>query len=254
MFFRNCPKCDKEISHSNKVARNNAETWQRLCAECGLIFRNAKKNPRIYPSNCLQCGRERMYSSPNKVVNNCKSCSIAKSHQLDPNRLKGSNNPMFGKNPLEHLSPERKKELSLKHSQNARGEKNPMFGKPSPLKSGRGISGTYKGLHFRSLLELAFLEHFELEYNTLPLSAEIQEFRVDLGNGHTYCPDFVSGETVFEIKPAKLLNTSENSLKIVKGKERFANYTVVTEKQLPNYQSIRNRLHEFSELVLNKRG
>ena len=38
------------------------------------------------------------------------------------------------------------------------GENNPMFGRPSPNKSGAGIGGWYKEkIYFRSILELSFI-------------------------------------------------------------------------------------------------
>jgi hypothetical protein len=47
--------------------------------------------------------------------------------------------------------------MKKKMSDSISGEKNFWFGKPSPVGSGNGWSGWYKGWYFRSLLELSFM-------------------------------------------------------------------------------------------------
>ncbi len=51
--------------------------------------------------------------------------------------------------------------LKEKHRQNAIGEGNNMYGRPSPQGSGNGWSGWYKERYFRSLRELMFLIYAE---------------------------------------------------------------------------------------------
>lgn len=151
--------------------------------------------------------------------NKCKSCSIKASHLKDPNRMKGENNPMFGTNLSEIwndkfgslIATEKLESLSQTRTLNAIGENNPMFGKPPGKDAGRGISGTFKNLHFRSSYELAFLIDFETRNKTLPINAETINFRATL-NGKTYVPDFYHDKIVYEIKPKKLINSNESKL------------------------------------------
>jgi hypothetical protein len=174
-------------------------------------------------------------------------------------RLRGKNNPMYGtswkvkwENTLskEEFS-EKLQVLKKQHSLLTSGSNNPMFGKPSPLKSGRGRSGSWNDLPFRSLLELAFLEWYYNLYNEMPKSAERKEKSVILPSGRTYFPDFEGKDGhIFEIKPSKLLE--HNSEKITAGKQKYGKLFVVkTELDLPGYKNIHLRLETFSNLLMH---
>lgn len=250
MYFRSCPICNREISHENKTARNNGVRKNNPCRACSLKHRVKEKKPKNYSAICQECKTERMYSTANKIVLSCKSCTAKKVHAANPNRLKGSNNPMFGKNPLAQLSDERMQKLKHIRSQNAKGERNPMFGKPAPEKSGRGYSGRWNGISFRSLLELSFLEWFYHSYGHFPQTAETKEMSIPLPSGRTYFPDFTYAGVVYEIKPSKLLTL--NAEKINAGKLKYGNkFIVMTEQDLP-YKDISKRLKFFENLQLHR--
>lgn len=102
------------------------------------------------------------------------------------------------------------------------GEKNGMYGKPSPQGSGNGWSGWYNGLYFRSLHELNYivniLERFNFNYKT----AECKEYTINYidFNNHekTYRPDFIVNDRyLIEIKPRKLWNSESVKLKTTAG-------------------------------------
>jgi len=112
------------------------------------------------------------------------------------------------------------RELQSKHSS---GENNPMFGKPAPKKSGSGISGWYKDIYFRSLLELSFivnyLERFNMDWECGELNKFVIKYEYD-GKVRNYFPDFViNGKYIVECKPKSLWNTKLNQTKFKFAKE-----------------------------------
>ena len=219
-YFRHCPLCDRKLYYKTQVCRDNA----------------LKNN------------------------NQCKSCAMRKMHAENPDRVSGANNPMFGRSAADiwnaSLSPDvvqaKKHERSRRMSEAQTGEKNAMFGKPSPTKAGRGISGTWKGQHFRSLLELAFLEFFWQKHGILPTSAESHRHKIALANGRNYFPDFVHNGIIYEVKPKRLLNTPANLEKFEAAKSVLGDlFKIITDADL-NYSDIHLRLDSFDDLHINE--
>jgi hypothetical protein len=138
---------------------------------------------------------------------------------------KGENNPMYGKsiydvwveNYGKDIADKKMLEFKKKQSLNSSGEKNPMYGKPSPINSGNGICGWYKGWFFRSLLELSYMiyviERFNLEWET----GESEKYKISYtidGKSKNYFPDFIINKKyIVECKPKKLTLTSVNQSK-----------------------------------------
>lgn len=96
------------------------------------------------------------------------------------------------------------------------------------------LSGWYKGLFFRSSLELSFLiSNSEKKLFT----CETKEFGVEYfyeNKRKFYYPDFTDGELIYEIKPYNLLNYNDNKNKILAAKEKYCEkYKVITEKECP---------------------
>lgn len=220
-----------------------------------------------YSRYCPQCGAEKIYKSEVRLAialkanNPCKSCAAKRLHRENPNKMRGENNPMFGTSSVqmwrETLNPQQFKqrmaELRISMQSRSYGSKNPMFGKPSPIGSGRGISGRWQGLHFRSLLELAFLETFFNQHGYLPKTGETHNYKVSLPSGKNYFPDFIDNEeNIYEIKPSRMLPLNEE--KLIAGAQAFPQkFFVITEKELQNYNDIHLRLQAFTNLILNKR-
>jgi len=106
-----------------------------------------------------------------------------------------------------------KNKLSIINS----GDGNPMFGKPSPIGSGNGWSGWYKGWYFRSLLELSYMifviERFNLKWD----NGEKKKYKIEYDINavkRNYFPDFfIENKYLVECKPRSLWNSEVNKLK-----------------------------------------
>lgn len=146
-------------------------------------------------------------------------------------------NPKYLRNWRSSLTAEKRKEIY-----GFPGETNPMFGKPSPKGSGNGWSGWYKGIFFRSLLELGFM----LE-NPNAVTAETKEFSVSYldedGKKRNYFPDFFVNGKIIEVKPKRLLETRRNKLKFAAARKAFENFVVLTDDDVSKPQV--NQLREL---------
>lgn len=92
-----------------------------------------------------------------------------------------------------------------KMSKKRQGTGNSQYGKaPSCRAHSRGLSGWYKGHHFRSMNELTFM--IELDCSGVELkSAEHLSIPYCYGGEvRTYHPDFIVGTRIIEIKPKRL--------------------------------------------------
>jgi len=142
---------------------------------------------------------------------------------IHSNNSKGKNNANYGgkwhgihpsitqlnKSYNEIYGIDKSNSIKNKLSKASSGENNPMFGKPSPIGSGNGWSGWYKGWFFRSLKELSFMinviERFKFEWE----SGESKKYKISYTNNdgvkRNYFPDFVLNKKyIIEIKPKKL--------------------------------------------------
>jgi hypothetical protein len=144
-------------------------------------------------------------------------CSINTSGKNNPNyggSWRGINPSKInkGKTFEELYGKEKAKKIKNKISSKTSGKNNPMYGKPSPVGSGNGWSGWYKGWYFRSLKELSYMinviERFKLKWE----SGEQKKFKIEYidwkGTNKTYHPDFLIEEKyLVEIKPKNLWNS-----------------------------------------------
>jgi hypothetical protein len=132
----------------------------------------------------------------------------------------GENNSMFGKSIYGiwvkkygvEIANNKLTELKIKQSKNSSGENNPMFGKPSPIGSGNGWSGWYKGWYFRSIKELSYMINVIDRNNINWITAESNNFKITYLNYknqlRTYTADFILNEKyLIEVKPKKLWNS-----------------------------------------------
>lgn len=217
-------------------------TNKTLCRSCTTTAYNKNRDPSIHKKMIDNAAK--IWTGKTRIevcgLEKAKAASLSQSQKNS-----GSNNPNFGgkyskgfaDNPLigtfEHRfgkdeADRRKYEMSKRNS----GSNNPMYGKQAPKKSGNGISGWWKNkLYFRSLLELSFILKCELEGKHLSC-AERKEYRIEYefyGVKRTYVPDFVDEHgTLFECKPAKLLNSE-----IVKAKLLAAPHVkIITDEEL----------------------
>lgn len=221
MFSRKCPTCQSNILYSTKYTYKAAVLNNSACKVCVGSSTFKKMHAQ------MQAG-EREYGFSNKSHTNKSKKQLSESIKLayTEGRLNvsGKNNGMYGKHipsekfgkTLDELygTPKANKiraKLSISHS----GERNSMYGKPSPQGSGNGWSGWYNKIYFRSLLELSFmlfLDEFKFSWES---AEKIRIQYLDYsGKNRTYCPDFIiNDELIIEIKPSKLFKAKSVELK-----------------------------------------
>ena len=132
---------------------------------------------------------------------------------------------------------EKANEIKEKASKRMKGSNNHMFGKPSPIGSGNGWSGWYKGYYFRSLLELSYLVYL-IDNNIKFEHAEHKKYAVKYlnfeGKERNYFPDFYifENDEIIEIKPKHLVNSVDNSAKFLAARSKYKNFKVITEDDI----------------------
>lgn len=230
MYSRNCPICKKEIKYKTKYFRDSAELKKSICHSCNgikngwSIFNKKVSDGEIDNpfKNKLHTGSSKKKMSKSRLKN--KELYKTKEFRQTMSRVtSGKNNPMYGKNIYDiwvqkygiKEADKREKQRREKMSGKAKGKNNSMYGKPSPLKSGKGISGWFNGKYFRSLHELKFMivcERFNLKYKSAE-NIRIKYEKYD-GTERTYSPDFIVNEKyLVEVKPKRLFKTPLNLLK-----------------------------------------
>lgn len=171
---------------------NGIKYHQRIklkCTSCNKISDQTYKSHRMYMFRRLKENSNFKYM--------CHACGN-KIHTAD--KLRGRT--------LIDLHGKEKAEL-IRSKLGSKGEKNGMFGKPSPQGSGNGWSGWYKGWYFRSLRELSFMinyiERFNFKWQTLENKKHAIPYINYEGTKRNYFPDFLLNDKyIIEIKPKKL--------------------------------------------------
>lgn len=212
-----------------------------------------------YSRVCPICGEKLNYTTKKilKAAINanrpCRKCSTKNEYILNPNKNKGESNGRYGKS-LQYIWSEKysndevnKRIASWKDkvSKNNIGENNSMYGKPAPKGSGSGWFGEYKGVFFRSSLELIFLiEKFKCGYSIK--NAEGIKYTLKYiynGKNKTYRPDFLIDNEIFEVKPISLLKDDLVKTKILLGKNEYPKigykFTIYTSN-VTYYTGIKN--------------
>lgn len=178
---RNCPNCNVEIKYSTKSSFYTARKQNRLCILCAL--KNRKK--RIFSDKEKEQAKQQL----KKVTNKRPLYSI----WLEK----------YGKEEADLKLIKLKEKQSILNS----GEKNNMFGKPSPQGSGNGWSGWYKNWYFRSLRELSYMINV-IEKQNLNWRNADKNYKISYtdytGKVKLYYPDFIIDNKIIEIKPIKL--------------------------------------------------
>jgi len=125
------------------------------------------------------------------------------------------------------------------------GEKNGMFGKPSPIGSGNGISGYYNHYYFRSLLEYSAIKYFEennikFQCNDISKKKFNNKVIIKMDNGRNYIPDFLLPleKTIVEIKAKYKLKSDDtikkekSALEYIKSSIDYLRYKILTEDDI----------------------
>ena len=242
MYIRICSICGKELKYSYKKSWKLAIKQNSKCKTCSSIGRNknktrtteqkiemskrvkGSKNPfyhKTHTEESKQKIREKIQGKTYEELYGDRAQEIKGKIGLkgEKNHLYGTSiyqiwEKKFGEKIANDLSKKWKEKLSIKFS----GKNNPMYGKPAPNGSGNGWCGWYKGIFFRSLMELSFIinviERFKFKWET----GEQLKYRIKYlnlkGEERTYHSDFIiNNEFMVEIKPRTLWNFKEVLIK-----------------------------------------
>jgi len=217
-YWRVCPSCNSKIYHKDIPNRIKSEKENKICLNCDSKLRKTKYSGQNNPF---------WGKTHSKEVKKNLSDKAKKSKRWKTNLIpfkKGQET--LNKTPLYEIwlkkygkdrADARLKEFCKKQSFNNSGEKNKMFGKPTPKGSGNGWSCYYKGIFFRSLNELSYFIQIIERFNLPWESAEKKKYKIPYlkdGKKRNYFADFlISNKYLVECKPKKLWNTIENKLK-----------------------------------------
>lgn len=221
-FIRKCPECNKNLYYSHYSNFSIAQKNNTLCRSCSQSKRVGEKNAFF--------GKKHSPETVEKLSVFFKNYNYTEQQreQAKNQLAKVSNSRPIYDIWLEKYGKEiadfKLTELKNKQSLNSSGDKNGMFGKPSPQGSGNGWSGWYKEWFFRSLRELSFMINV-LEAQQLKWELPNKNYKIPYldynGKTRTYFPDFiVNGVKIIEIKPSKL----HNSPKVLAKKKAAENF------------------------------
>jgi hypothetical protein len=249
-------KCS--VCHKNTTFRNLGVGYLKTCCfSCSLLDKDNRKK-----RSELRKGKPQSQETINKRVNNTnqelkeinrKNTMITKYGVDNPMKLNDIKIKVSDKLTgikqdrtdewQQNIINSKKKNGTLKHNSETKDKIRNSINKHYEenlnrekyiltLNNVRHLSGWYNGLYFRSSLELSFLVN---NSDKIFLSCEIKKYVVRyLANGKikSYYPDYTDGESIYEIKPTKLLTFGLNGIKITAAKEKFGNsYKVITEQE-----------------------
>jgi hypothetical protein len=235
MFQKNCPICGEVQIYKGKNAEGNylrSLKENKICRQCSHKKRSenmrGEKNHffgKKHKKEIIDFIRNHQL----EIIDNYKTKEF---REIMSKAMTGIKNPhkgktmhqmweeKHGKEYADQRNEEHRKRLSLATS----GENNPMYGKPSPMGSGNGWSGWYKGWYFRSLMELSYMiteiEDKRLEWKSAETKDMSIEYIDEKGDCRNYFADFLIEDRLIEIKPKILQKTLRNIAKR-KGAEKF---------------------------------
>lgn len=215
-MIKQCKQCDLIIEYKSPISYKKALKDDKPCRKCSAKERANRPEEKI---RLQQIASQVGEKNPFYGKKHTKETKLKISEKIAP-LSSGKNNGMYGKSYYEiwvekYGNEVANKKLLItknKHSENNRGEGNPMYGKPLSQGSGNGWSGWYKGWFFRSLRELTYMieviERFRLNWE----SAETNKWKIQYvdynGQLRNYFPDFIiNGKYIVEIKPKRLWNS-----------------------------------------------
>jgi hypothetical protein len=224
-----CDRCDCIVDKIvyNLVAQRLKRS-EDICKRCATIVYNQTRSEESRFKAGQGFKDKYLGKKLEEIVGDVKAVEMKQKFSI---RSSGKNNPNFGgvltkgfaDRPLTGSFESRyglDKAVEMKTAQSKRnsGEGNPMYGKPAPRKSGNGISGKYRGIYFRSLLELSYmikLDFEQVEFISCEASRKRFEYELD-GVKRTYYPDFFipSINEYVEVKPSQMLKNREVNVKV----------------------------------------
>jgi hypothetical protein len=211
-YKRNCPICNKEIIHKHYVSYRESLKKNKQCSKCANIERANRPEEKIKNSQRQKnknIGINNHFYGKKHTEETKKIIKEFRKKQIIP---KGEKHPKYGKKLEEIVGIKKAIEIKQKLSLKNRGVNNPMYGKPSPMGSGNGWSGWYKGWYFRSIMELSYMIKVIERFGLLWQNGEQKKYKInyydDNGVSRNYFPDFIiNNKYMIEIKPNKLKKT-----------------------------------------------
>ena len=250
IFKRNCPNCNKEILYKNEICLINANKKNTLCRSCNCKLNNPMKGRSVYDVWKEKYGEEianrKLKNMKQKIKDNYNNMTKEQMEEFkNKSKRCGKENGMYGKSLYDvwkekygkEVADKKQKELNEKRSKNANGKNNSMYGKPSPIGSGNGWSGWYKGIYFRSILELSYLKYLidnDIKFESGEKRNHKIQYEID-GQIKNYFPDvyLIDTQEIIEIKPYKLINSKVNLTKFEAGKKLYGNkFKVITDNDI----------------------
>ena len=249
---RTCPGCKKLLTYSNKYNCRDAEKNKRNCSKCD----GELKSINYLGRNNHFFGKHHKEITKNNLSEERKGKHFSKNTEFKKGQKTLNKIPLykiwlkkFGK----EIADEKLNKLKNKQSLNSSGNKNPMYGKPSPKGSGNGWSGWYKNWFFRSINELSYMinviERFRIKWE----NGESKKYKIEYldweNKKRNYFPDFIlEKKYMIECKPKKLWNTPS-----VLSKRKYAE--IFCNKNGFKYKIVNCRKLSIEEIrILHKNG
>ncbi|RMD46888.1 MAG: hypothetical protein D6834_01785 [Aquificota bacterium] len=145
----------------------------------------------------------------------------------------------------------------IRKSKTLRGNRNGQWGKPAPKQSGRGISGYYDGIYFRSLYEYFWIrEQKQNGVNFISNDVSKNKFQNKIvipyidenGNKRNYIPDFIVEETIIVEIKNKYSQQTENSKRKFEAAKKFVRNSDIFEQFIVLDE---NDIHFDKEAAIN---
>jgi hypothetical protein len=224
-YSRQCPQCDTTIVYSNKYILKTAITKNTICKKCALLNHNKKmgEEQRLGLRENGFKGKTHTADVKIKLSERKMGRKLSAEHKQSISKgllerdvehymKRGGLYTLWLEKHGKEIADQKLDEFKSKISLATSGKNNPMYGKPSPKGSGNGWKGYYKGIYFRSLLELSFLVNYVDRFNMKFESGEKAKWAIEyvtpIGKMGTYFPDYIINDKyMVEIKPKKLINT-----------------------------------------------
>lgn len=243
---KNCGTIYQTVKRSKFCVECRYKKFVRICKECGKHMKSVGiyhyiVRKEVTCGECLVSGcKNPMYGKPSAFLGKHhtkllkqqfseqrkgKPVHTDASKKILSDKNKGTNNSMYGKSvesvwKIKYSDEEVNQRIKHRNellSAAFSGEKNPMYGKPSPKGSGNGISGWYKGWYFRSIGELSFMIKYIERFNMKWINAESKQYKIPYVHNNTnknYFADFIINDKyIVEVKPKALQNTDINKIK-----------------------------------------
>lgn len=206
---RTCPSCGKEIQYNTASAYYKAGERKSSCMDCRNKNYSGVGNP-FY-------GKKHTEESRKKISAVDKSYTQTAVFKQKTKEGMGDKLGKVGGDPYKFWLAEFGKEvadlkaLQMNSKKGLPGERNPMYGKPSPQGAGNGWKGWYDGIFFRSIRELMFrieMEEQQKSFCSGESRKTVIQYTDPMGQVRNYFPDFIVEEKhMVEVKPKRLWNT-----------------------------------------------